>query len=144
MAALDLGVVLEAHVREHRHLAAAQACHSPVAGDREPGLPGSEVRSSGHEELAGFVPGVHAVHAKPRSRCEGCPASTPLTGDSLTRHAWRCHWLRTFEDGATDIAPGGFIDEELQEALLHLAFYSGWPNGMGATSVLKGMVEDQD
>ncbi|MEK0098800.1 carboxymuconolactone decarboxylase family protein [Streptomyces sp. A475] len=37
----------------------------------------------------------------------------------------------------------GVTDEELQEALLHLAFYSGWPNGMGATSVLKSMVEQQ-
>lgn len=38
----------------------------------------------------------------------------------------------------------GVSDEELQEALLHLAFYSGWPNGMGATSVLKNIVEQQD
>ncbi|MGY0488278.1 carboxymuconolactone decarboxylase family protein [Streptomyces sp. WG-D5] len=37
----------------------------------------------------------------------------------------------------------GVTDEELQEALLHLAFYSGWPNGMGATSVLKSIVEEQ-
>jgi 4-carboxymuconolactone decarboxylase len=35
----------------------------------------------------------------------------------------------------------GVTDEELKEALLHLAFYAGWPNGMGATSVLKGIVE---
>ncbi|CAM5282714.1 Carboxymuconolactone decarboxylase family protein OS=Streptomyces tendae OX=1932 GN=GUR47_10460 PE=4 SV=1 [Streptomyces tendae] len=38
----------------------------------------------------------------------------------------------------------GVTDEELKEALLHLAFYSGWPNGMGATSVLKDIVEEQD
>ncbi|MFE6886706.1 carboxymuconolactone decarboxylase family protein [Streptomyces sp. NPDC057694] len=38
----------------------------------------------------------------------------------------------------------GVTDEELQEALLHLAFYSGWPNGMGATSVLKRIVEQED
>lgn len=37
----------------------------------------------------------------------------------------------------------GVTDEELQEALLHLAFYAGWPNGMGATSVLKNIVEDE-
>lgn len=36
----------------------------------------------------------------------------------------------------------GVTDDELTEALLHLAFYAGWPNGMGATSVLKGIVED--
>jgi len=38
----------------------------------------------------------------------------------------------------------GVTDEELKEALLHLAFYSGWPNGMGATTVLKSIVEGQD
>lgn len=37
----------------------------------------------------------------------------------------------------------GVSDEELQEALLHLAFYAGWPNGMGATTVLKGIVEGE-
>lgn len=36
----------------------------------------------------------------------------------------------------------GVTDEELKEALLHLAFYVGWPNGMAATTVLKGIVED--
>lgn len=35
----------------------------------------------------------------------------------------------------------GVTDEELQEALLHLAFYTGWPNGMAATTMLKGIVE---
>lgn len=35
----------------------------------------------------------------------------------------------------------GVTDDELAEALLHLAFYSGWPNGMGATTVLKNIVE---
>lgn len=35
----------------------------------------------------------------------------------------------------------GVTDEELQEALLHLAFYAGWPNGMGATAVLKSIVD---
>lgn len=37
----------------------------------------------------------------------------------------------------------GVTDEGLQEALLHLAFYAGWPNGMGATTVLKSIVEDE-
>ncbi|MEU0493940.1 carboxymuconolactone decarboxylase family protein [Mycobacterium sp. NPDC006124] len=36
----------------------------------------------------------------------------------------------------------GVTDDELQEALLHLAFYSGWPNGMGATTVLKKVIEE--
>ncbi|KJL46532.1 Carboxymuconolactone decarboxylase family protein [Microbacterium hydrocarbonoxydans] len=38
----------------------------------------------------------------------------------------------------------GVTDEELTEALLHLAFYAGWPNGMGATAVLKNIVEQAD
>ncbi|MER6975958.1 carboxymuconolactone decarboxylase family protein [Streptomyces carpinensis] len=38
----------------------------------------------------------------------------------------------------------GVTDDELQEALLHLAFYAGWPNGMGATTVLKNIIEEQD
>ena len=36
----------------------------------------------------------------------------------------------------------GVTDDELKEALLHLAFYSGWPNGMGATTVLKNVIEN--
>lgn len=35
----------------------------------------------------------------------------------------------------------GVTDEELTEALLHLAFYSGWPNGMSATTVLKNIID---
>jgi 4-carboxymuconolactone decarboxylase len=38
----------------------------------------------------------------------------------------------------------GVTDEELTEALLHLAFYAGWPNGMGATAVLNNIVEQAD
>ena len=37
----------------------------------------------------------------------------------------------------------GVTDDELKEALLHLAFYSGWPNGMGATTVLKSIIENE-
>jgi 4-carboxymuconolactone decarboxylase len=36
----------------------------------------------------------------------------------------------------------GVTDEELEEALLQLAFYSGWPNGMSATTVLKTIIEN--
>lgn len=35
----------------------------------------------------------------------------------------------------------GVTDEELKEALLQLAFYAGWPNGMSATTVLKTIIE---
>lgn len=37
----------------------------------------------------------------------------------------------------------GVTDEELKESLLHLSFYTGWPNGMGAMSVLKGIIEER-
>jgi 4-carboxymuconolactone decarboxylase len=37
----------------------------------------------------------------------------------------------------------GVTDDELKEALLHLGFYSGWPNGMGATTVLKNIIENE-
>jgi 4-carboxymuconolactone decarboxylase len=37
----------------------------------------------------------------------------------------------------------GVADDELKEALLHLAFYSGWPNGMGATAALKNIIENE-
>lgn len=36
----------------------------------------------------------------------------------------------------------GVTDDELREALLQLAFYTGWPNGMAATTVLKDIVEN--
>jgi 4-carboxymuconolactone decarboxylase len=38
----------------------------------------------------------------------------------------------------------GVTDPELQEAMLQLAFYAGWPNGMGAAAVLKRVVEGED
>jgi len=37
----------------------------------------------------------------------------------------------------------GVTDEALKEALLHLAFYAGWPNGMTATTVLKNIIESE-
>jgi 4-carboxymuconolactone decarboxylase len=37
----------------------------------------------------------------------------------------------------------GVTDDELKEALLQLAFYSGWPNGMGAAGVLKDIIENE-
>lgn len=36
----------------------------------------------------------------------------------------------------------GVTADELKEAMLNLAFYSGWPNGMGAMSVLKNVIKD--
>ena len=37
----------------------------------------------------------------------------------------------------------GVTDKELKEALLQLAFYAGWPNGMGATTVLKNIIQSE-
>jgi 4-carboxymuconolactone decarboxylase len=37
----------------------------------------------------------------------------------------------------------GVTDEELREAILQLAFYTGWPNGMGATTVLKNIIDSE-
>ncbi|MGH3626261.1 MAG: carboxymuconolactone decarboxylase family protein [Sciscionella sp.] len=38
----------------------------------------------------------------------------------------------------------GVTGEELKEALLQLAFYAGWPNGMGATTVLKNIIDNEE
>ena len=37
----------------------------------------------------------------------------------------------------------GVTGQEIKEALLHLAFYAGWPNGMGAMTVAKEVLGDQ-
>jgi 4-carboxymuconolactone decarboxylase len=34
----------------------------------------------------------------------------------------------------------GVTEDELKEAILHLAFYTGWPNGMSAMTVLKNII----
>lgn len=36
----------------------------------------------------------------------------------------------------------GVTQEELKEAILHLSFYAGWPNGMGAMTVAKQVFGD--
>jgi 4-carboxymuconolactone decarboxylase len=38
----------------------------------------------------------------------------------------------------------GVTGDELKETLLQLAFYAGWPNGMGATTVLKNILESEN
>ena len=38
----------------------------------------------------------------------------------------------------------GVTEEELKEAILHLAFYAGWPNGMSAMTVLKNIAAHKD
>lgn len=36
----------------------------------------------------------------------------------------------------------GVTDDELKEAILHLAFYAGWPAGMAAMTALKKIIEE--
>ncbi|QIG39387.1 carboxymuconolactone decarboxylase family protein [Microbacterium sp. 4R-513] len=38
----------------------------------------------------------------------------------------------------------GVTDQELKEAILHLAFYTGWPNGMAAMTVLKDITTNEN
>ncbi len=38
----------------------------------------------------------------------------------------------------------GCTDDELKEAITHLAFYTGWPNGMGAMTVARDVLTDND
>jgi 4-carboxymuconolactone decarboxylase len=38
----------------------------------------------------------------------------------------------------------GVTEEELKEAILHLAFYTGWPNGMSAMAVAKRIFTEED
>lgn len=37
----------------------------------------------------------------------------------------------------------GLTQDELVEALTHVAFYAGWPSGMGALTQLKAIAEDE-
>ncbi|MEV7401828.1 carboxymuconolactone decarboxylase family protein [Streptomyces sp. NPDC091267] len=38
----------------------------------------------------------------------------------------------------------GLAEEELSEAITHLAFYAGWPSAMGAAAQLKAVLESAD
>lgn len=38
----------------------------------------------------------------------------------------------------------GVTEDELKEAILHLAFYTGWPNGMSAMTVAKNVFTAED
>ncbi|WP_432121086.1 carboxymuconolactone decarboxylase family protein [Streptomyces sp. S1] len=38
----------------------------------------------------------------------------------------------------------GLSEEELSEAITHLAFYAGWPNAMGAAGQLKAILADTE
>ena len=36
----------------------------------------------------------------------------------------------------------GLTKDELVEAIIHMAFYAGWPNGMTAITQLKNIIEN--
>ncbi|TWE12678.1 carboxymuconolactone decarboxylase family protein [Rudaeicoccus suwonensis] len=38
----------------------------------------------------------------------------------------------------------GATEDELKEAILHLAFYTGWPNGMSAMTVAKNIFDTKE
>jgi 4-carboxymuconolactone decarboxylase len=38
----------------------------------------------------------------------------------------------------------GLTKDELVETITQLAFYAGWPNGMGAITQLKNIIENED
>ncbi len=38
----------------------------------------------------------------------------------------------------------GVTEQELKEAILHLAFYTGWPNGMSAMTVAKNVFDTEE
>ncbi|MBB2894090.1 carboxymuconolactone decarboxylase family protein [Flexivirga oryzae] len=38
----------------------------------------------------------------------------------------------------------GATEDELKEAILHLSFYTGWPNGMSAMAVAKNIFESKE
>lgn len=60
VAALQLGVVLHAHIRERGDLAAAQARYSSAASGGQAGLLGSDLGSPRGQELADLCLVVHA------------------------------------------------------------------------------------
>ena len=65
VAALHLGVVVDADAGEHRRLFAAQAGDAAgVAEDGQAGLLRGDPRSARGEELADLVPGLHATEGR--------------------------------------------------------------------------------
>ena len=82
-AALELGVVLDAHPGQHRDLAAAQAGDAPVvAGQAARPLGGDRARRS-HEELAHLCSVVHATERRSRDgRRRGALPVHPSAGTS--------------------------------------------------------------
>lgn len=88
------------------------------------------------------------------------PKMVQLTDEVLFGDVWRRPGLSTRDRSLVTVAAlaalhrpdqlnshlrlalaNGLTQEELVEALTHLAFYAGWPSGMGALTQLKAIVE---
>ena len=91
------------------------------------------------------------------------PKMVQLTDDVLFGDVWKREGLSprdrslitvavlaaTYRPGQLDshlklALQNGLSQDELVEALTHVAFYAGWPSGMGALVQLKGIVADAD
>ena len=80
VAALELGVVLDADASQRGHLAAAQARHPPVPVDGEPQRLRGDLGATCTQEVAHLCPDVHEGHVRPRDDLVGPPAGTPQRG----------------------------------------------------------------
>jgi hypothetical protein len=82
VAALELGVVLDADAREVGDLAAAQARYPPVAVvARKAGLLRCDLGAAGGEEGFDLVAVVHAFQARPDRGDEWWAVGTPSSSD---------------------------------------------------------------
>jgi 4-carboxymuconolactone decarboxylase len=91
------------------------------------------------------------------------PKMVQLTDDVLFGDVWKREGLSrrdrslitvavlaaTYRPGQLDshlklALENGVTKDELVEALTHVAFYAGWPSGMGGLVQLKGIVEAAD
>jgi hypothetical protein len=80
-AALELGVVLDAHTGEGGDLAAAQSGDPALPGLGYAGLLGGDLGSSRGQELADFGSVVHVVHGTTANVGQGCSIGTPIISD---------------------------------------------------------------
>ena len=96
VAALETGVVVDAHAGEHRDFFAAQPGHAAVAAVRgEPGLVGGDAVPAGGQELPHFAAMIHDLDGTRRRRCrEGLPVPGTLVTAARTRRA--IEWVHPF------------------------------------------------
>ena len=80
VAALELGVIVDADAREVGDLLAPQAGHATgrVGGDSEPGPLGRDLRPARHQELAHLVAAIHGTEATGVLAAPPCGAPAAL------------------------------------------------------------------